>query len=127
MDSQNTHSPYLLSLRFQSWCKIHPQTRRQFSLHHTHQLWSQNNHQLSWHPYLFCGITLFWDYPNHKCFLSMPGCIEAVLCPFHHGDPILSEYQLVGHTPITYGTKIQQPIAPNKYPRLDAKGVHHIK
>ena len=57
----------------------------------------------------------------------MPVYVKAVLRQFHHDAPLCLKYQPATHGPPTYQTTIQRPIPPNKFPRLNAKGVHWVQ
>ena len=57
----------------------------------------------------------------------MPGYVVAVLCRFHHNTLLCPKYKLAKHTPISYRSKIQKPIAPNKSLCFNVKGVHCVQ
>ena len=63
-----------------------------------------------WTGKKICGITLKWDYTRRTIELSMPGCILAVLCRFHH--PLPSRPELVPHKYAPQNFKTSDPTAP---------------
>ena len=57
----------------------------------------------------------------------MPGYIEKVLARYVHLRPSEPQLSPHNHPPISYGTKTQQPAAPNSRPPLDADSIKCIQ
>lgn len=60
-----------------------------------------------WDGKLFCGITLNWDYINHKVQLSMPNYVSKAGQRFGHTMPTKPQHSPHTWTPPQYGAKIQ--------------------
>ncbi len=61
----------------------------------------------NWEETQYLGITLDWDYSQHKVHLSMPGYIENALIQFGHKKPDMPQMQPYPHTTPIYGMTIQ--------------------
>jgi hypothetical protein len=69
-----------------------------------------------WEGMQYLGLTLDWDYSQHKVHLSMPGYIENALIRFGHKKSNKPKMQPYPHTTPTYGTTIQYAKAVDTLP-----------
>jgi hypothetical protein len=60
-----------------------------------------------WEGLRYLGITLDWDYKNHKVHLSMPEYVERALVRFNHPTPGKPQHQPHQHAIPTYGATVQ--------------------
>jgi hypothetical protein len=60
-----------------------------------------------WEGRQYLGITMDWDYRNHKVNLSMPEYVERALAQFGHPLPIKPQHQPHQHAIPTYGVTVQ--------------------
>ncbi len=60
-----------------------------------------------WEGKQYLGITLDWDYKNHKVHLSMPEYVEHALAPFNHPAPDKPQHQPHQHSIPTYRATVQ--------------------
>jgi hypothetical protein len=76
-----------------------------------------------WAGERYCGLTIKWDYPGRKVYLSMPGYLPKALLHFKH--PILTtpQDQLYPHIKPNYGAKTQHTVAGDTSPPLDKAGI----
>ena len=65
----------------------------------------------------YSGITLNWDYKNHKVHLSMPGYCKEALVRFDH-TLRKPNHQPHKHAIPTYGSKVQYAKGMDKSPKL---------
>ncbi len=62
---------------------------------------------VDWEGTRYLGLTIDWDYTDHKVHLSMPGYINKALLRFGNNPPNKPQMQPFPHTIPTYGTKVQ--------------------
>jgi hypothetical protein len=62
---------------------------------------------VNWTGFLFCGITLTWDYQHRTVDLSMPGYVKKALAEFDFTPLAKPEHQPHRHQPLQYSVKTQ--------------------
>jgi hypothetical protein len=62
---------------------------------------------MDWEGTCYLGLTINWDYKNHKVHLSMLGYINKALVRFYHTPPDKPQHQPHPHMVPTYGATIQ--------------------
>ncbi len=60
-----------------------------------------------WEGRQYLGITMDWDYRNHKVHLSMPEYVERALAQFGHPLPVKPQHQPHQHAIPMYGATVQ--------------------
>ncbi len=60
-----------------------------------------------WEGKQYLGITLDWDYKNHKVHLSVPEYMERALAQFNHPAPNKPQPQPHQHSIPTYRATVQ--------------------
>ena len=77
-----------------------------------------------WTGNQYIGITLNWDYKNHKVQLSMPGYVAKALKQFQHKQPSDQQHAL---KPIKDGAKNQYTAPTSTAPLMDKRGKSFIQ
>jgi len=75
----------------------------------------------NWTGNQYIGITLDWDYTNHKVHLSMYGYIAKALKQFQHKFPHDPQHTPSLSTPIKYGVRKQYTTMESTAPLLNKK------
>ncbi len=80
-----------------------------------------------WTGDLYCGIALDWDYVNRTVDISMPGYIKKKIQEYGHLVPNRTQKCPCLPEPKQFGSKAQASLPPDDTPKLDAKGIKHVK
>jgi hypothetical protein len=81
-----------------------------------------------WTGALYCGITLDWDYYEHRTLdISMPGYIIKLRTRFQHKKPTKPQHSPHHPPKKQYGKAAQDPIPPDTTPPIDAPRIKIIQ
>ena len=84
--------------------------------------------KMDWKGTNFGGITLKWNYEGGRWVeLSLPGYIDKVLACFRHPQPKRPQESPYPAPPTKFTQTTPAPPSPDKYPRLDKKGIKIIQ
>ena len=82
---------------------------------------------IDWDGTRYIGLTLDWDYSDHKVHLSMPGYIDKALLRFAHTPPSKPQHQPHPSADKKYGETVQYAKALDDSPLLPPDGKTYIQ
>jgi hypothetical protein len=80
-----------------------------------------------WRGYLYCGITLEWDYVGRTVDISMPGYIKMKLQETEHIMPKNLQMCPYLPEPNKFGTEAQAPLPHTSTPKLYVKSIKRVQ
>lgn len=82
---------------------------------------------IDWDATKYIGLTVEWDYPNHKVYLHMPGYLDKALLRFKHETPKTKQNSPHPHVTPQYGAKTQYAEETDSSPPLGKEETKFIQ
>jgi hypothetical protein len=83
---------------------------------------------IDWDATKYIGLTIEWDYANHKVYAHMPGYLSKALIRFNHTPPKRKQNSLHPHITPQYGAKMQYAMKEdNSPPSLNKEDTKYIQ
>ena len=82
---------------------------------------------IDWTRFLFCGLTIDWDYDARTCNISMPKYLQTALLKFQHPTPKRPQHAPHSWAKPTYGAHVQYAQDDGSSPLLPAKTINLVQ
>jgi hypothetical protein len=102
-------------------------TKLEDAQHLIHALKKDYNITVNWNGTKYIGLTIEWDYVNHKVHVHMPGYLSKALLRFNHPQPKKKQNSPYPHAAPQYGAKIQYTPDVNDSPLLNKEETKYIQ
>ena len=82
---------------------------------------------IDWTGYIFCGITIDWDYATRTCDISIPKYLQTALLKFQHPVPKRPQHAPHSWAKPTYEAHVQYAQDDDSSPILPAKTINLVQ
>ena len=85
------------------------------------------NISIDWTGYLYCVLTMNWDYDKRICDISMPTYIKEALHKFQHPAPSCPQDTPHAWNQPVYGAAVQYTDQPDDFPLLPPNSINLVQ
>jgi hypothetical protein len=102
-------------------------TKQEDAQHLINAIQKDYNIMIDWDATKYIGLTIEWDYANHKVHLHMPGYLDKALLRFKHEMPKSKQNPPHPHVKPQYGIKTQYAEEADSSPPLGKEETKYIQ